>query len=402
MTEADGDNSAAWVSAEAALEPWFESDCKFEDLPSELQALFRRGEFPIAGFVPYLWNESGPQRRREIARQRDFKTHPDLAEAQEAVFQAVGEVNDRRRVATAKRLEDRDARDVIAQRQDVREAEGHLRAAEVTLDAMARRLGLTSRKLAAPTPLLKPVTSADLPEWLTGLQAVTWILLKDAAVVLAAGPGGSRERVPRTAGPLDAAQAEAADPAAWGGVSDYWLAIRVGNAETIFDAEASLLLALRAGKVRSVLTDEALPADGWARLRLHFDQAGKQIFAAWHSDLMQGQPWAIPMFSREDILAVWPDEIEPEAEANPTSPSARSTQRRSRQGKPILRTDYGKDDEPLLIAMRASLTSTPPTARNPWDAALKVAGQAKGIGAVESKAKRLTTAYKTKFTSEHD
>ena len=304
MDEADENATILWRSAEIELEPWFDSGLPFERMPEELQALLStRGRAALPWLVA-LWNDAGPLRRREIARQRDFTTHPDLTAAQEAVFQATGEVHDRRRVATAKRLEDRDARDVIAQRQDVLEAEGRLRAAEVTLDTMARRLGLNSGELEAPAPLLKPVTSKDLPEWLTGLQTVTWLLLRDAAYVLAAGPHEPPNRALRAFGNTGPGNLDTSDPAEWGGVSDFWLAIRAGNAQVISDALERLLGALRAGRVRSVLTDQTLPADGWARLRLHFDQTGKQVFAAWHSDLMQGPAWATPMFFRDDVLVI--------------------------------------------------------------------------------------------------
>ena len=62
--------------------------------------------------------------------------------------------------------------------------------------------------------------------------------------------------------------------------------------------------------------------------------------------------------------------------------------------------NYGSSDAPLVDRMRQLLLTK--RARNPWDAALAVSGQAEGHGKPESKAKRLVQRYSAVFGTERD
>lgn len=160
MTATADEPALAWQSAEAALEPWFESEERFENLPPQLLALFRRAMPPAAEVVVFLssemlvqlWNNGTPNQRRQLARQRDYDTHPGLTEAHQMMWEKMAAVERWRLVASNKSEADREARDVIEQDQKIAGALKELSDAEVVLQREAKRLGLSSDASAKVNP----------------------------------------------------------------------------------------------------------------------------------------------------------------------------------------------------------------------------------------------------------
>lgn len=168
MDEAGDKSTIGWQSAEAALEPWFQSEENFEKLPKDLQALFGRATLPASDVVVHLWNNCSPDQRRQIARQRDYDTHPGLAKSHQAMWEKMAAVERWRRVASNKSEADREARDVKEQDEKIAGALKELNEAEVLLHRAARNLGLApdaSAKRNPPPPgkLLHWWTKVYLP-----------------------------------------------------------------------------------------------------------------------------------------------------------------------------------------------------------------------------------------------
>ena len=149
--------TGGYQSAEVTLAPVFESRRKFKNLPKEFQVLFRRGEPQTLEVAAVLWNQSTPDQRRELARQRDYQTHPRLEAAHKVMWDKMAAVDRWERVASNKPEADRDARDVTAQDEALDRARKELANAEAVLNKLAKNLDLglpDGEDLAQPVPNL--------------------------------------------------------------------------------------------------------------------------------------------------------------------------------------------------------------------------------------------------------
>lgn len=201
-------------------------------------------------------------------------------------------------------------------------------------------------------PAPTPIQSWDLPEWLTALQAITWLVTADADLTMRAGRRPSNARPWGTSSPqgvgqdllgqdranddLPVIQTETTaaspatlspaarmaitdDPEPWGGVTSPYLAIRTGDAEAPGRALRDLMTAVRAGRLRALLVDGDLPSDGWTRLSLrqnadgaafltqqvgYPNRDGGEYVVDWKDAPRLGGLRGIPMFRRDDVLAL--------------------------------------------------------------------------------------------------
>ncbi len=99
--KADSDPNTSWQLADVAVDPWFDSNRTFHELPEEIQAQLNQG------LMPLLWDRSSPRQRRKIRREWHDQHHPALAQAHEAVWEKMDALNDCERTASRIALEDR-------------------------------------------------------------------------------------------------------------------------------------------------------------------------------------------------------------------------------------------------------------------------------------------------------
>ena len=118
----------------------------------------------------------------------------------------------------------------------------------------------------------------------------------------------------------------------------------------------------------------------------------------WSPIRIEGR-WSDILFPTAKVLALWPPSVNPAPPPaiNQASP-VKDTPPRSGQRRKPSGVDYTRDDAPLVQEMRRLLDEG--KARGVWDAALAVAGRAKGHGRAESKAKRLWARYSAAFGTE--
>ncbi len=167
----------------------------------------------------------------------------------------------------------------------------------------------------------------DLPEWLTGMQAITWVVTEDVAWTLRAVPKREREteklqpinppkseRVelgPREHGPVtplssDQRAAEIGDPDDWvGGVTLELLQMRVGGSDAARHASNMLVVAARAGKLRAIeASGEMRPIDSkqWRAQILIEQPPGKLAMAPGDYRLRTANSLQEVLFARDDVL----------------------------------------------------------------------------------------------------
>jgi hypothetical protein len=82
--------------------------------------------------------------------------------------------------------------------------------------------------------------------------------------------------------------------------------------------------------------------------------------------------------------------------------AATAAQPKRARGSRVHGTNWREADMPLAQEMNQMLTSVPPIASNPWDAALRVSEKALGKGNGTSKAKRLHKLYSDTFRAGRD
>ena len=165
-----------------------------------------------------------------------------------------------------------------------------------------------------------PMLPTDMPLWLSAMQAVTWLVTRDPRLTMRAlGRGGHDDLALRGAGdtstpelPPDQTGLSAADraglagdPDDWGGVTLPWLAIRQGDAEAPRRAVRDLMIAVRAGKVDSLMIHGEFPAHGWSRLTLRETDIGDGFVVELRDAPSVSGRHAVAVFARDDLMREW-------------------------------------------------------------------------------------------------
>jgi len=154
------------------------------------------------------------------------------------------------------------------------------------------------------------VTPRDLPAWLTGVQAVTWLATGDVEWTMkAADQLGYASPLPRTReetsalekdpakNPLNRAEA-AGDPTTW---DSWWTWLRVRSGSDLRNEKAQLLRAARSGAVATRRPDGVTPIDPgqWARCDLKERSPNLLLMVVPEN----GGEMA-PLFARDDVTTL--------------------------------------------------------------------------------------------------
>lgn len=120
----------------AALEPWFDSEKPFAELPEAVQERIQRILGPAMAAV--LSTVSSPRRRRSMAQHWDIQNHSGLALERSVLWKKNQEAADCERTASRIPLEERTMKDVKSQEKELRKLRKELAALEVELQQKAQ------------------------------------------------------------------------------------------------------------------------------------------------------------------------------------------------------------------------------------------------------------------------
>lgn len=121
----------------ASVEPWFDREEKFAELPEDIQKRIKRG-----AMLAVLWDVLSPFRRRSMAQERDIQAHPGLAPERDALWKKSREVAECELIASDIARAKRTMADVKMQEEDLRGLRKEEASLTATLQRKAQSLGL--------------------------------------------------------------------------------------------------------------------------------------------------------------------------------------------------------------------------------------------------------------------
>jgi len=160
----------------SAIEPWFDREEKFAELPEDIQKRIKRGAWMLA----VLWDVLSPFRRRSMAQERDIQAHPGLAPERDALWKKSREVAECELIASDIALAKRTMADVKMQEKNLRGLRKKEASLTATLQRKAQSLGLGWPDDWADSAALRNGRSDDckpaaiLPE-ATIRDAIAWV-----------------------------------------------------------------------------------------------------------------------------------------------------------------------------------------------------------------------------------
>lgn len=147
----------------------------------------------------------------------------------------------------------------------------------------------------------KPAKNKSLPAWLTGMQALTWLVTGDAKLT-------AQTETDENKAASGAAKSEiVGGPWEWGGVSLHWLRIESGDHKVVKGALEDLVEAACAGAVEAIDSHDdrrSIPTKEWFGMTLDEDPNDFRWLAvlpkkppARHHNIITR-----PLFKRDDVL----------------------------------------------------------------------------------------------------